>query len=105
MHMTAPEAEEKAMDAAAFQRYLDLVAEEGAWGGALEITALANTLNMKIRVKTGDNTYVFNNAGQKGTLNLNFAHKHYEALKGQIRNESDWGTIQEGPRIGLRAGG
>ena len=103
--MTAPDAEEKAMDAAAFERYLDLVAEEGAWGGALEITALANTLNMKIRVKTGDNTYVFNNAGQKGTLNLNFAHKHYEALKGQIRNESDWGTIQEGPRVGLRAGG
>ena len=103
--MSTPDAEETKMDAGAFERYLDLVAEEGSWGGALELTALANTLNMKIRVKTGDNTYVFNNAGQKGTLNLNFAHKHYEALKGQIRNESDWGTIKEGPRIGLRAGG
>eukprot|EP00435_Cladocopium_sp_Y103_P004849 s463_g1.t1 len=104
--MCTPDAADTAMDAAEFEKYLDLLAVEGAWGGALELTALANTLNLKIRVLAGDTTYVFiNNHGQKGTLMLSFAGKHYEALKGQIRNESDWGAIKEGPRVGLRAGG
>ncbi len=63
--MCTPDAAEKAMDAAEFEKYLDLLAVKGAWGGALELAALANTLNMKIRVRTGDHTCLFNNAGQK----------------------------------------
>lgn len=86
------------MDAADFEKYLDLVAMEGAWGGGLEITALSNTLNMCSRVFTGDGTFVFNPNGQKGTLTIRFCDKHFEALKGQIRREADWGTIKEGPR-------
>ena len=103
--MCTPDANETAMDAADFEKYLDLLAAAGASGGALELTALANTLNMKIRVLCGEHTYVFNNCGQKGTLMLNYAEKHYIALKGVIRNERDWGVILEGPRIALRAGG
>ena len=49
------------MDAAEFEEYLNLLAVEGAWGGALELTALENTLNLKISVKAGDHTCVFNN--------------------------------------------
>ena len=36
------------MDVSDFERYLDLLAVERSLGGALEITALANALNLKI---------------------------------------------------------
>eukprot|EP00435_Cladocopium_sp_Y103_P014573 s2085_g3.t1 len=97
--MCTPDAEEKPMDAADFDKYLDLVAMEGAWGGGLEITAISNTLNVCIRVFTGDGTFIFNPKGQKGTLTLRFNNKHFEALKGQIKREADWGTIKEAPRV------
>ena len=50
--MCTPDAAETPMDVGDFDKYLDLVAAEGAWGGGLEITALSNTLNMCIRVYT-----------------------------------------------------
>ncbi|CAE7247510.1 NRT2.5 [Symbiodinium sp. CCMP2592] len=69
-----PDEHETEMDD--FERYLDSVALEGAWGSALEITAVANTLDVMIRV----------------------------ALRGQVMREVDWGNMLEGPRVGLRAG-
>ena len=103
--MCTPDAEGKPMDAADFEKYLDMLAADGAWGGALEITALANTLNVSIRVFTADTTYVFNDSGKKGTLMLHFYGSHFEAMKGQIRSAEDWGKLTPGPRVGLRAGG
>jgi protein involved in temperature-dependent protein secretion len=59
--MCTPDEKETPMDAAEFEKYLNLLAVEGAWGAALELTALENTLNLKISVKAGDHTFVFNN--------------------------------------------
>lgn len=102
--MCTPDSTERPMDAADFEKYLDLPAAEGSWGGGLELTALANTLNVCLRVYTGDGTFVFNDAGNK-TLVLRFHQKHFEALKGQISSPTDWGVLKPGPRVGLRAGG
>ena len=38
-----PDATQTVMGEDGFDKYLDLLAKEGAWGSALEVTAIANT--------------------------------------------------------------
>ena len=100
-----PDEKQVAMQDSEFDKYLDAVAAEGAWGSALELTAVANTCDFMIRVVSAKGTYVFNAGGKKGALTLRFHSQHFEALKGEVKREVDWGQMLEGPRVGLRAGG
>ena len=53
--MCTPDGAETPMDASDYEKYLDLLAADGSWGGGLELIALANTLNV---LYTGDGTFV-----------------------------------------------
>ena len=72
-----------------FTQYLDLVAKEGAWGSALEITAVANGTDHPIYLfdSTQGTTYVFNRQGKKARLALLYTPGHFEALSGNCRDE------------------
>ena len=104
---TSPDQKGEKMADADFDKYLDLMAREGSWGSALEITALANTTDHPIWVfdATDPKTFVFNRSGKKKPLMLRYTQNHFEALVGQVRSQQEWRNIIEGPRTGLKGGG
>ena len=80
----APSADGEDMKEEGFSAYLKRLGREGAWGGSLELSALATTLNQPIFVfRPGDDGVRSFNGSARGTpLCLWFACRHYQALVG-----------------------
>ena len=78
----APDSQGTPIKGQGFQEYLKLLGKDGAWGGSLEIAALATTLAQPIFVfRPGEDGVRAFNGGAKGTpIALWFADRHYQAL-------------------------
>ncbi|CAE7308211.1 unnamed protein product [Symbiodinium sp. CCMP2456] len=84
----APNAEQSDIKSQGFAEYLRLFGRDQAWGGSIELAALASTLNQPIfvvRPLGGEfDIRVFGPANSKATpLTLWFQRRHYQALVGE----------------------
>ena len=85
----APDAEQSNIKDKGFAEYLRLIGRDKAWGGSIELAALASTLNQPIFVvRPLDGEFyirVFGPTNSKATpLTLWFEHRHYQALVGDF---------------------
>jgi len=85
----APNAEQSDIKSQGFAEYLRLIGRDKAWGGSIELAALASTLNQPIFVvRPLDGEFdirVFGPTNSKATpLTLWFQHRHYQALVGDV---------------------
>ncbi|CAJ1388135.1 unnamed protein product [Effrenium voratum] len=83
----APSAEGADMKVKGFAEYLRLLARDGAWGGSIEVAALAATLAQPIfvfRPEEADGVRVFNPSAKGKPLALWFMNRHYQALIGAV---------------------
>lgn len=91
-----------------FSVYLQRLAQQSAWGSALEIQAMSMTLDRPIFVYSFENdsmqTYVFNRKGQRKPLFLKFAaaQEHYTCLVPESTFDPSTENYNEGPHVGLR---
>ncbi|CAE7345407.1 otud6b, partial [Symbiodinium sp. CCMP2456] len=80
----APDANGSCIASQGFGEYLTRLAQPGAWGGSLELSALANTLDQPIFIcrPDDDGLRVFNPAGKGRAICLWFEKRHYQAVVG-----------------------
>ena len=91
-----------------FSVYLQKLAQQGAWGSALEVTAFSMTVDKPIFLYAVDNestrTYVFNKQSQRKPLYLKYDknQEHFTCLVPEQHFEPDLANVIEGPHTGLR---
>ena len=91
-----------------FSVYLQELAQQGAWGSALEVTAFSMTVDRPIFLYAVDNestrTYVFNKQSQRKPLYLKYDknQEHFTCLVPEQHFEPDLANVIEGPHTGLR---
>lgn len=78
--------------------YIEALAKSGAWGGYLEVAALAATTATRINVFHEDGQCNTFNMEGVATINLYYHQRHYEWAKGQLKSDVvhvDWKTLKD----------
>ena len=100
-----PDSTDTVMEPRDFEKYLSLLTKAGAWGGYLEIQALACITDRPIYVFCDDhsNPYLFNAESDKPPLALWYANRHYQTLSGTLPDGARQRAVPGVPR-GNRGG-